>query len=65
MERETLFMGQMAQYCWDISFFQIEIIDLMQSRSKFQQTFCKNWQADSKIHMEMRRTRISQNNIEK
>ena len=63
MERENLFMGQMAQYCWDISFFQIEIIDLMQSRSKFQQTFCKNWQADSKIHMEMRRTWISRTTL--
>lgn len=34
-------------------------------KSKFQQAFCRNWQTDGKIHMEMHKTQRSQNEFEK
>ena len=39
--------------------------DSIESLSKSQLPFCKNWQANSKIHMEIQKVQNSQNKSEK
>ena len=60
MEEHAVFMGWKAQYCWFVGFPQTNL--LIQPLPN--QNFCRNWQADYKIHVEMRSTYNSQDSFE-
>ena len=62
MEKYTVLMNQKTRYCYNGISPQTDLQIRLNSKQNPSKHFCRNWQVDSKIHMDMQRASKSQNN---